>query len=97
MIHDNSSRRMGREGTCGPCLGENPQVDDSLMDFERYLSHKKRGENIKLELDHYLEDDLMPRTMNFDILARWKSNGLKYPLLQCIARHILVIPMSTIA
>ena len=40
MIRDNNSRRMGREGTCGPCIGGNPQVD-SLMDIERYLSHKK--------------------------------------------------------
>ena len=54
------------------------------------------GENIKLELDHYPEDDLMPRIMNFDILARWKSNGPKFPTLQRIARHILAIPVSTI-
>ena len=52
MICDYSSRRMGREGTCGPCVGEDPQVDDSLMDFERYLCQKKRGGDIKLELDH---------------------------------------------
>ena len=69
MIRDYSSRRMGRKGTCGPCVGEDLQVDDSLMDFEIYLSKKKRGGNIKLELDHYLEDDLMPRTVDFDILA----------------------------
>ncbi|XP_050245613.1 zinc finger BED domain-containing protein RICESLEEPER 3-like [Quercus robur] len=97
MIRDYSSGRMGREGTRGPCVGENLQVDDSLMDFERYLSKKKRGGNIKLELDHYLEDDLMPRTVDFDILAWWKSNGPKYPTLQRIARDILAIPVSTVA
>ena len=53
MIRDYSSGRMDREGTCGPCVRKDPQVDDSLMDFERYLSKKKkRIENIKLELDH---------------------------------------------
>ena len=53
MIRDYSSERMDREGTCGPCVWKDPQVDDSLMDFERYLSKKKkRIENIKLELDH---------------------------------------------
>ncbi|KAK9986183.1 hypothetical protein SO802_031134 [Lithocarpus litseifolius] len=97
MIRDYSSGRMGREGTRGPCVGEDPQVDDSLMDFERYLSQKKRDVNIKLELDHYLADDLMPRTVDFDILAWWKSNGPKYPTLQRIARDILAIPMSTVA
>ena len=39
----------------------------------------------------------MPRTLEFDILAWWKSNGPKYPTLQCIARDILVIPVSTVA
>ncbi|KAL0015980.1 hypothetical protein SO802_003049 [Lithocarpus litseifolius] len=58
---------------------------------------KKKGGNIKLELEHYLEDDLMPRTLEFDILAWWKSNGPKYPTLQCIARDILDIPVSTVA
>ena len=50
-----------------------------------------------MELDHYLEDDLMPRTVDFDILAWWKSNGPKYPTLQRIARDILAIPVSTVA
>ena len=41
MIRDYSSGRMSREGTRGPCAREDPQVDDSLIDFERYLSKKK--------------------------------------------------------
>ena len=41
MICDYSSGRMGKKDTRGLCLGEDPQVDDSLMDFERYLSQKK--------------------------------------------------------
>lgn len=49
-----------------------------------------------MELEHYLEDDLMPRTLEFDILALWKFNGPKYPTLQRIARDILAIPMSTV-
>ena len=81
MICDYSSRRMDNEDTRDPCVGEDLQVDDSLMVFERYLSQKKGGGNIKLELDHQLEDDLMPRIVDFDILALWKSNGPKYPTL----------------
>ena len=49
-----------------------------------------------MELDQYLENDLMPRIVDFDILAWWKSNGPKYPTLQRIARDILAIPMSTV-
>ena len=33
----------------------------------------------------------------FDILAWWKTNGLKYPTLQMIARDFLAIPISTVA
>lgn len=33
----------------------------------------------------------------FDILCWWKSNGIKYPTLQEIARDILAIPVSTVA
>ena len=43
MIRYYTSGRMGREGTRGTCVSEDPQVDDSLMDFERYLSQKKKG------------------------------------------------------
>ena len=42
MIRDYSFGRMDREGTRGPCVGEGPQVDDSLIDFERYLSQGKK-------------------------------------------------------
>ena len=84
MIHDYTSRRMGREGTRGTIFSKDPQVDDSLIDFERYLSQKKKGWNIKLEFEHYLEDDLMPRILEFDILAWWKSNRPKYPTLHVL-------------
>ena len=39
----------------------------------------------------------MPRILDFDILAWWKSDGPKYPTLQQIARDILAIPVSTVA
>ena len=42
MIRDYSSGRMDREVTRGPCVGEDLQIDDSLMDFKRYLSKKKK-------------------------------------------------------
>ncbi|KAK1427946.1 hypothetical protein QVD17_16707 [Tagetes erecta] len=35
--------------------------------------------------------------MDLDILAWWKTNGLKYPMLQKIARDILAIPITTVA
>ena len=40
---------------------------------------------------------MLPRTGDFDILAWWKNNGLKYPTLQQVVRDILAIPVSTVA
>uniref|UniRef100_A0A2N9F051 HAT C-terminal dimerisation domain-containing protein n=1 Tax=Fagus sylvatica TaxID=28930 RepID=A0A2N9F051_FAGSY len=73
------------------------QLMTPLLTFDNFVSQKKKGGNTKLELDHYLEDDLMPRTLDFDILNWWKANGPKYPTLQRIARDILAIPVSTVA
>ena len=40
---------------------------------------------------------MLPRTSEFDILAWWKTNGLKYPPLQRVAKDILTIHISTVA
>ena len=52
---------------------------------------------MKMELDHYLEEEVLPRSSDFDILMWWKLNELKYPTLQAIARDLLAIPISTVA
>jgi len=51
----------------------------------------------KSELDIYLEEKVLPRSATFDILGWWKTNGIKYPTLQKIAKDILAIPISTVA
>ena len=58
---------------------------------------KESNVNATSELDHYLEEPILSRVPNFDILAWWKSGGLKYPTLQAIARDVLAIPVSTVA
>ncbi|PSS08117.1 AC9 transposase [Actinidia chinensis var. chinensis] len=70
---------------------------DALSNFDLFVSKRKKGKasHVKSELDHYLEEDVLPRNQNFDILAWWKSNGLKYPALQTIAKDVLSVPVST--
>ncbi|KAL5134228.1 Zinc finger BED domain-containing protein RICESLEEPER 2 [Glycine soja] len=70
-----------------------------LCDYDRYIERKKRARTstMKTELDHYLEEEVLPRSSDFDILMWWKLNELKYPTLQAIARDVLAIPISTIA
>ncbi|KAK9988567.1 hypothetical protein SO802_028806 [Lithocarpus litseifolius] len=58
-------------------------------------SSKKHG-SARMEFDHFIDEEVLKRSENFDILARWKSNGLKYPTLQRIAKDILAIPITTV-
>ena len=59
-------------------------------------SSKKHGSD-RMEFDHFIDEGVLKRSEDFDILAWWKSNGLKYPTLQRIARDILAIPVTTVA
>lgn len=44
-----------------------------------------------------MEEDVLPRSSNFDLLIWWKLNGVRYPTLQKIARDIFAVPLSTVA
>jgi hypothetical protein len=74
-----------------------PLIDD-LSDFDKFIQSKDIEKACgRSELEHYLEDGMMPRTPDFDILSFWKSSGPKYPLLQMIAKDIFAIPVSSVA
>ena len=59
-------------------------------------SSKKHG-STRIEFDYFIDDGVLKRNEDFDILGWWKSNGLKYLILQRIARDILAILVTTIA
>ncbi|CAN0917179.1 Zinc finger BED domain-containing protein RICESLEEPER 1 [Linum grandiflorum] len=69
------------------------------LDFDLYVSQRKRSRTtlVTTELDHYLADDLHPRSSKFDILNWWSVNGAKYPTLQQIARDFLAVPITSVA
>ncbi|XP_010535860.1 PREDICTED: zinc finger BED domain-containing protein DAYSLEEPER-like [Tarenaya hassleriana] len=75
--------------------GSNPKPD-RLLDFDMYIM-ETTGQNLKSELDQYLDETLMPRVQEFDVLDWWKQNKLKYPTLSKMARDILSIPVSAAA
>ncbi|BBG99360.1 hypothetical protein Prudu_009025, partial [Prunus dulcis] len=64
-----------------------------------FVSHSTITTYVKSELDHYLEQSLLPRNNDddFDILCWWKSNAIKYPTLHDIARDILAILVSMVS
>ena len=75
----------------------NYDEQDPLSKLDLFV-HSTIGEShTKLELDYYLKESIMPRTLDFDVLSWWKTNGIKYPTLQMIVRDIYAIPVSTVA
>ncbi|GMH30685.1 hypothetical protein Nepgr_032528 [Nepenthes gracilis] len=67
---------------------------NGLSDFDMYIMETSSQQS-KSELDQYLEESLLPRVQDFDVLSWWKLNKLKYPILSKMARDILSIPLST--
>ncbi|TYI22995.1 hypothetical protein ES332_A06G135800v1 [Gossypium tomentosum] len=71
-------------------------IGDGLSDFEVYISDISGSHQMKSELDQYLEESLLPRVQDFDILGWWKLNRTKYPTLSRMASDILSMPFSTV-
>ncbi|XP_062191580.1 zinc finger BED domain-containing protein RICESLEEPER 2-like isoform X2 [Phragmites australis] len=68
---------------------------DSLEDWDEHLNAQTRSQ-LLTELDNYLEDGLVPRKDDFDILNWWMSNSTKYPTLSIMARDVLAMPASAV-
>ncbi|KAK3230740.1 hypothetical protein Dsin_002621 [Dipteronia sinensis] len=70
---------------------------DHLLNFDLFVCDSSSTEHMKLEFDQYLEDGLLPRTNDFNKLAWWKTNRIKYPIMFEMARDILAIHVYTVA
>ncbi|XP_020226697.1 zinc finger BED domain-containing protein DAYSLEEPER [Cajanus cajan] len=78
-------------------MEESPVLtDNGLTDFDAYIK-ETTSQHMRSELDQYLEESLLPRVPDFDVLGWWKLNKLKYPTLSKMARDILSVPVSTVA
>ena len=51
----------------------------------------------RTELDRYLAEECEEDTKKFDILAWWKGQSTRFPILSTMARDVLAIPISTVA
>lgn len=89
----------------GPVTGEVKTEDGDgggggggpgLTDFDVYIM-ETTSQQSKSELDQYLEESLLPRVHEFDVVGWWKLNKVKYPTLSKMARDILSVPVSTVA
>lgn len=90
-----SSRR--RSSSRQPNEGQVDVASDSfMMDFDNFSSRKSHVA-AKSDLQMYLEEPLIPRATNINILYHWKTNAVRYPFLSKMAWAILAIPISTVA
>lgn len=60
------------------------------------VSHESRRSADSNELNIYLEQQYDMDESDFDLLAWWKENTKKFPMLSRMARDILAVPVSTI-
>jgi hypothetical protein len=51
----------------------------------------------RTELDRYLAEECEEDSKKFDILAWWKGQSSRFPILSTLARDVLAIPISTVA
>ena len=66
--------------------------------FEQYFSSQLVAPSqVRSELETYLDEPLIHRMADLDIINWWKVGGAKYPTLQKIARDILPIPVTSVA
>nr|GMD89744.1 zinc finger BED domain-containing protein RICESLEEPER 2-like [Ipomoea batatas] len=84
-LTDDISQRKGKE-------------KKNKSDFKKYKVEIGCGEQ-KSELDRYLNEELDndEDDDDFDILAWWKKNSHRFPILSTMARDILAMPISTVA
>nr|GEW99500.1 zinc finger BED domain-containing protein DAYSLEEPER-like [Tanacetum cinerariifolium] len=66
-----------------------------LTDFNDFIM-ESASQQSKSELDQYLEESLLHRSHEFDVMRSWKLNELKYPTLSKMARDILPLHVSTV-
>ncbi|KAL0392417.1 UNVERIFIED_CONTAM: Zinc finger BED domain-containing protein DAYSLEEPER [Sesamum radiatum] len=84
-LNESSSSIGSLENTMSSDVHSDVNVDDSLDEFEQFVVSKTSGAtnlSATSELDMYLEESLLPRARDFDILNWWKTNGVKFPTLQ---------------
>ncbi|KAH9650294.1 BED-type domain-containing protein [Citrus sinensis] len=59
---------------------------------------QNEGKRVVSEVERYLSDPVEdPSNLKLNVLLWWKVNGSKYPILEKIARDVLVVPVSTVA
>ncbi|XP_074328036.1 zinc finger BED domain-containing protein RICESLEEPER 2-like [Apium graveolens] len=79
-------------------MNEQRETPKGINDYESFI--RESGgivEPTKSELEEYLSEKIIIPSSKFDVLAWWKGNSAKFPILSQMASDILSIPISTVA
>ena len=68
------------------------EIDDYFIELEKGKQMAAKG-----ELERYLDEFSEKFTLEFDILAWWKVNSVRFPTLSKVAKDVLAIQSSTVA
>lgn len=110
LAHNSSVQQQSVEQNCASSTASRSDVVPKVpTGRSRYLEHVRSSDIIrplKTDLDVYLEEDVYicekadngeDTDPEFEALAWWKFNALKYRILSKMARDILAVPISTVA
>ncbi|KAJ9551947.1 hypothetical protein OSB04_015992 [Centaurea solstitialis] len=80
------------------CLHTKHYLGDTRIDLEREFDiYDDEEEDCKSELEVYLADGKEKEMRGLIFLGWWKANSTKFPILSQLARHVLAMPISTVA
>ncbi|KAK1403278.1 hypothetical protein POM88_002883 [Heracleum sosnowskyi] len=95
MIRNESSEMSSSDANF---FNEHREIPKGINDYESFI--RESGgiiEPTKSELEEYLTASIIPPNSKFDVLAWWKANASKFPILSKMAFDVLSIPISTVA
>lgn len=83
----------------GNSIESSSSLNATRLGLEKFIYESNSTHHSKSELEVYLEDKCCPgiEDSSFDILAWWRTNGPKYPIISRMARDILSVPVTTVA
>ncbi|KAL3502852.1 hypothetical protein ACH5RR_037301 [Cinchona calisaya] len=84
-------------GQAGASHVANCDSRSTLTGFDKFVNETSQSQNVKSDLDKYLEEPLFPRNVDFSILNWWKVHTPRYPILSMMARNILGIALSKVS
>ncbi|KZV49387.1 hypothetical protein F511_10927 [Dorcoceras hygrometricum] len=77
--------------------GQVEKICKFLEEFDSFQSLEFSGNAQKTQLELYLDETKIDRSVKLDVLAFWKAHQFRCPELAQMARDVLTIPISTVA